>query len=154
MSKNKISGSQAGIAGEYFVAAELSRRGYLCSVTLKNTKGVDILVSNEDSSKLIGVQVKTNNSSRKRWLLSQKNEEQKKINFIYIFVNLVALNNLPEFYIAPSLDVANQITGGHREWLDTPGKHGQQRNDTNMRMFGDLEDKYLNNWALIDKLLS
>ncbi|WOR13287.1 hypothetical protein [Vibrio cholerae] len=85
MSKNKISGSQAGIAGEYFVAAELSRRGYLCSVTLKNTKGVDILVSNEDSSKLIGVQVKTNNSSRKSWLLSQKMKVRNRA-ILYMFL--------------------------------------------------------------------
>ncbi|EJL6789031.1 aspartate ammonia-lyase [Vibrio cholerae] len=154
MSKNKISGSQAGIAGEYFVAAELSRRGYLCSVMLKNTKGVDILVSNEDSSKLIGVQVKTNNSSRKSWLLSQKNEGQKQGNFVYAFVNLVGLGDLPEYYIVSSNDVAEQITQGHKEWLATPGKRGQQRNDTNMRMFSDLDGEFQNNWSLIDELLS
>ena len=34
----KISSILAGVSGEYFVAAELSLRGYLCSVTLKNTK--------------------------------------------------------------------------------------------------------------------
>jgi Holliday junction resolvase-like predicted endonuclease len=62
----KLSGIQTGVSGEYFAAAELSRRGFLCSVTLKNTRGIDILVSNQQSSKLVGVQVKTNRKSKKR----------------------------------------------------------------------------------------
>ncbi|PYQ29752.1 MAG: hypothetical protein DMF57_16130 [Acidobacteria bacterium] len=36
-------GRSAGIAGEYFVAAELSRRGYIASLTLWRARGVDIL---------------------------------------------------------------------------------------------------------------
>ena len=31
-----------GVSGEYFAAAELSRRGYVASITLRNTKGIDI----------------------------------------------------------------------------------------------------------------
>ena len=38
----------AGVAGEYFVAAELSRRSYIASITLRNTYGVDLLVTNAD----------------------------------------------------------------------------------------------------------
>ena len=37
--------SSIGIAGEFFVAAELTRRGYVASLTSKNTKAIDILVS-------------------------------------------------------------------------------------------------------------
>ena len=38
----KLSSLLCGVAGEYFVAAELSRRGYIASITLRNTLGVDI----------------------------------------------------------------------------------------------------------------
>jgi hypothetical protein len=31
-----------GVAGEYYVAAKLSRRGYLAAITLRNSEGVDI----------------------------------------------------------------------------------------------------------------
>ena len=41
----KISGIQVGITGEYLVAAELSRRGYVATLTLRNTRGIDILAS-------------------------------------------------------------------------------------------------------------
>lgn len=57
--QNKVSTILAGVSGEYFVAHELSRRGYICSVTLKNTKGIDILVCNEEATKTLGIQVKT-----------------------------------------------------------------------------------------------
>jgi hypothetical protein len=41
----------AGVAGEYFVAAELSRRGFIASITLRNTRGIDIVVTNKEATK-------------------------------------------------------------------------------------------------------
>jgi hypothetical protein len=38
----------AGVAGECFVAAELSRRGFIASITLRNTRDIDIVVTNKD----------------------------------------------------------------------------------------------------------
>ena len=55
----KISSILTGVAGEYFVAAELSLRGYVASITLRNTKGIDIVVSNEEGNKTVNIQVKT-----------------------------------------------------------------------------------------------
>ena len=37
----KISKILSGVAGEHFVAAELTRRGYIASLTSQNTKGID-----------------------------------------------------------------------------------------------------------------
>ena len=48
-----------GVAGEYFVAAELSRRGFVASLTLRNTRGIDVLASNADATRSVGIQVKT-----------------------------------------------------------------------------------------------
>ena len=53
-----------GVSGEYFVAAELSRRGYIASITLRNTRGIDILAANKDASKSVGIQVKTNHGGK------------------------------------------------------------------------------------------
>ena len=49
----------AGVAGEYFVAAELSRRGYIASISLRNTRGVDVLATNQDGSRSVTIQCKT-----------------------------------------------------------------------------------------------
>lgn len=69
--KEKLSAVLCGVAGEYFVAAELSRRGCIASITLRNTRGVDILASNADATKSVGIQVKTNQRGVAEWILNE-----------------------------------------------------------------------------------
>ena len=38
----KPSSQLAGVAGEYFVAGELSRRGFIASITMRNTRDIKI----------------------------------------------------------------------------------------------------------------
>lgn len=142
----KISGILTGVSGEYFVAAELSRRGYISSVTLKNTKGIDILVTNESATKTIGIQVKTNQNNRRAWVLKSNAEEFYSDDLFYVFVNLIGNGQLPEYYIVESKTVADFIKAEHQRWLATPGKKGQAHKDNPMRMFGDSEQKFLNKW--------
>lgn len=150
----KISRNLSGIAGTYYVAAELSRRGYIALITLKNTAGVDILASSEDSFKSIGIQVKTNqHNKRKAWLLSKKNEDLHSENLIFVFVNMKKDGERPDFYIIPSVTLAEEVSKGHLKWLETPGKNGKEHNDNNMRMFGDKQENHLENWNIITDLL-
>ncbi|MEA2074633.1 MAG: hypothetical protein U9O85_02700 [Euryarchaeota archaeon] len=142
-----ISGVLTGVSGEYFVAAELSRRGFIASITLRNTKGIDVLAPNQDTSKSVGIQVKTNHGKRKAWILNQKAENYFEENLFYIFVNLKGTNERPDFYIVPSKVVAEHIKKSHQEWLKTPGKKGKPHKDTPMRMFKDEEDQYLEKWG-------
>src|SRR5690348_13094424 len=64
-----------GVAGEYFVAAELSRRGYIASISLRNTRGIDILATNQAATRNITIQCKTNQSGARNWMLNEKSEE-------------------------------------------------------------------------------
>jgi hypothetical protein len=59
MSK-KNPGNLTGASGAHFVAGMLSALGHIALLTVKNTKGIDLLVSNESYSKMIGIQGKTN----------------------------------------------------------------------------------------------
>lgn len=70
--RDRLSTGLSGVAGEYFVAAELSRRGYVASINLKNTKGVDILVMNQEATRTSMIQVKTFQGSKREWILSKK----------------------------------------------------------------------------------
>lgn len=143
----KLSGTLAGISGEYFVAAELSRRGFVASLTLRNTRGIDILASNADASKSVGLQVKTSQRRGKSWMLNSKAEDYVAPNLFYV---LVALGDgLPAFHIVPSKVVAGQIKTYHAEWLRTPGKRGQPHMDNPLRTFRDKDDKYLGRWDLL-----
>ena len=142
-----------GIAGEYFVAAELSKRGFIASITLRNTKGVDILCSNSDTSKTIGVQVKTNKGKNKSWMLGKKAEKYYADNLFYVFVNLNNNEKTPDYHIVQSKIVADTVRISHEEWLMTPGRNGRPHKDNPMRKFNDKEGTYLDRWDLIDEEL-
>ena len=141
-----------GVAGEYFVAAELSRQGYVASLTLRNTRGIDILASNADATKSVGIQVKTNSGKKPHWLLSYKAEKDAAENLYYVLVNLNH-KDVPGYYVVPRAVVAESVKTSHAKHLATPGKHGQQRNDSTMRAFSildpDMKKLYRNAWHLL-----
>lgn len=143
---NKINTVLSGVSGEYFVAGELSRRGYIASITLRNTKGVDVLCSNSEASKTVGIQVKTNSGSNRSWMLNQKAENYFSDNLFYVFVNLNKNEKQPDYFVVPSKIVAKYCKEGHSIWLKTPSKKGQKHKDTTVRKFDDPNEKYLNRW--------
>jgi hypothetical protein len=131
----KLSKQLSGIAGEYYVAAELSRRGYLAAITLRNSESVDLLVSNQEGNKLISIQVKTTQNKLK-WMLSKKIENDISENKYFIFVNIPSdINKPPVYRIVNSKILANHIYHGHRNWLNGTTKNGKIRNDSNVRQF-------------------
>jgi hypothetical protein len=147
--QDKISSVLSGVSGEYFVAGELSRQGFIASITLRNTKGIDVLVSNVAVTRSVGLQVKTNRGERKGWLLNKKAEDYFADRLFYVFVNLKNNRSRPDYYIVPSKVVAEHVKKGHAEWLRTPGKRVKQHSDTSIRMFRDENDKYLEQWELL-----
>lgn len=151
----KISKQLSGIAGEYFVAAEISRRGYLAAITLRNSDGIDILVSNLNGDKSISIQVKSTQNKRK-WVLTQKVENENSDKKYYVFVNIPSDKDLsPEYFIIKSTVLASKIYSGHRNWLNSPGKKGQKRNDSNMRQFDPqyFKKEDLLNWNELIEIL-
>ncbi len=143
----ELSSGLCGVAGEFFVAAELSRRGYIVSMTLGNAKGIDIMVSNNCAKRVAAIQVKTN-QNKKDWLLNKKDEENFADNLFYVFVKLKKKEERPDFYIVPSQIVANQIKNAHDKWLGELGRNGKPHNDTSNRKFRDA-DAYLEKWEIL-----
>ena len=137
-----------GSAGEYFVAAELSRRGVVAALTMSGTDAFDILAVNKawDS---YSIQVKTTQYEKKlRWLLSSK-DEKPKADF-YVFVNLNGTEKQPDYYIMPATEVAAAIKEEHETWLATPKRDGTAHKPINMRqIILDQQDKSKDSWYLI-----
>jgi hypothetical protein len=150
LASDKLSSVLSGVAGEYYVAAELTAKGYIASITLRNTRGVDILCSNSDATKSVAIQVKTNRRSAREWILNQKSENYFADNLFYVFVNLHEGVRSPEYFIVPSEIVARYAKETHEIWRTTPGRQGQAHNATTMRKFSDTEEKYLNKWDLLN----
>ena len=148
--KIKIDSGLTGIAGEYLVAGELSKRGYVASITLRNTRGIDIVVTNKDASKSAGVQVKASAGTRRGWILNKKGEDFYSDTLFYVFVNLNGDDERSDFFIVPSKIVADFIKLGHAEWLKALSKKGDPHKDSSMRLFSDKEGKYLERWDLLN----
>lgn len=144
----KLTGTLSGIAGEYLVAGELSRRGYIASITLRNTRGVDILVSNLDAVKSVGVQVKTNQNGRREWVLTKEHETELARNLFYIFVNLNGTGP-PQFFIVPCREVARYARDNHQRWLKGTARSGKPHQDNPFRKFRDPEGQYRDRWDLL-----
>lgn len=146
---SKLSDGLTGTAGEYLVAGELSRRGFIAALTLRNSQGVDILVSDEDARRYVGVQVKTSRGDKPVWILSKKIERMETAeNLVFVFVVLNGLGQ-PAFHIVPRGELIAEVTEKHRAWLNAPGRKGQARRDSSIRKFEDRDGKYLDRWDLL-----
>ena len=146
--EQRLSPILTGITAQYLVAGELSRRGHIASITLRNTKGIDVLASNTNASKSVGIQVK-GSQGRKYWLLNKSGEDYVAKSLFYVFVKLKDRDSRPDFYIVPSKVVARYVKHSHAKWLATPGRRGQKHRDTPMRVYRDDKQVFLERWDLL-----
>ena len=78
MNNTKLNKQLSGVAGEYYVAAELSRNGYLAAITLRNSDRIDILASDVHAKKQLAIQVKTT-QGKNTWILNKKFELEANV---------------------------------------------------------------------------
>ena len=136
--KNTVS---IGNCGEYFVAAELERRGFTVAVPMSNVKDFDILAIHRETNRKIAVQVKTCQGKKGQWFLHQKCEELYDDDTYYVFISLNELDP-PEYYIVESKTIARSAKEGYALWIKQ-GKDGK-RKETKMRKFTFCTSKYDN----------
>ena len=140
-----------GNCGEYFVAAELERRGFSVAVPMSNTPNFDVLAICRKNNKQVAIQVKTTKSGELKWMLDRKNESLEGENIYYIFVHLHELGT-PEYFIIPSNKVAKIVRDGHAYWLTQLDRKGNPHKDSNVRTFfitKDLEN-YKDAWEILE----
>jgi len=92
------------LAGEYFVAAELYRRGFSVGMTIGNAKAID-LFANKDT-KTLSIQVKAiRNKKSVGWPMMK---DKVLDDVLYIFVNLNDQSN-PDYYIATGQEARSKV---------------------------------------------
>ena len=106
-----------GIAGVYFVAGELSKKGYIALTTSRNTESYDLLVFNPKTKKSIPIQVKSTNQQRENYLddgylgekINQENidNDLKFIDTAFVYVYFT-LDGKTRYFIIP-LNVHKEI---------------------------------------------
>ena len=142
-----------GACGEYYLAAELSRRGWLATVTIKNAPGTDVLAKSVNRLHMISLQTKT--SSRGEFQLSEKDEHPGSgSGEFYALVKLSAdLLTRPRFFLLPRLHVAKLIGLRHALWMHGPPVRVEKRKDSKMRRINpEAVDSYEERWDQLEAL--
>lgn len=102
----EIQSSSTGLAGEYFVAGELLRRGYGVGITMGNAKAIDILA--EKDGKQFIIQVKAIFKKKNvGWpmMIDKVNE-----NIFYVLVNLNGDKMTePDYFIATGIEAKQKV---------------------------------------------
>ena len=95
---NTTDKNSSHLSGEYFVAAELYRRGYSVAMTLGNAKAIDLFA--ERGEHTVNVQVKAIRDKKSGgWPMMR---DKVITNIIYVFVCLNPPGTPPDFFICTS----------------------------------------------------
>ncbi len=142
----------SGMAGVYYVAYELSRRGYIALPTNRNVAGFDIIASNQKGLRHTTLQVKTLQSKGNYWPINRPVPDYMSTSSraFYIFARFDKKQERFECFIASGKDVAEQVGGWVRAWYKTHRKTTQPDSWTyGWCLPKGKEKSYLNRW---DKL--
>jgi hypothetical protein len=97
--KVRADGQKTSLSGEFFVAAELLKRGLQTSLTLGNAKAIDLFAINDKGSQFT-IQVKSV-KTRNHFPL----DPDKILGAcVYVFVVLNKVGTAPDYYVVPGKD--------------------------------------------------
>ena len=102
----EIQSNSTGLSGEYFVAAELLRRGYSVGITMGNAKAIDILAEKDGNQFIIQVKSIFKKKNVGWPMMTDKVIE----NIFYVFVNLNGDKMTePDFFIATGKEAKPKV---------------------------------------------
>lgn len=137
---------QVARAGEYFVAAELNKRGAFAVTFAGNMPKIDLMACNRDQSRTVFLQVKTKRGG-KTWHSSindgQPMEPREDETSFWVFVDLGDLNAFPRYWIVPDWWIRDNIYRTHQAYLDS---HGGKRARTEDSTHHAIDEGRLQEW--------
>lgn len=125
--KKRADGQFSALAGEFFVAAELLRRGFQTSVTFGNAKAIDLIAVHPNTGRSFTIQVKALRSSN-YFPISPTRVHR---NHLYVFVLLNKPGQAVEYFIVPGAALIDDAARFGRGLADPkfPGIHPRQLQD-------------------------
>jgi len=149
-------GTLIGNAGEFYVAAELLKRGVVAALAPRNAPGFDILAAKGE--KTIRVRVKTKSSEYTDWQWVVKKDGSifrglSRKNDFTVLVNLTPETKDLEFFVVPTSELNEWLVSDFEAWVKTPGKNGRPHNPTNKKRhlnypsFAKRLKLHLHNWV-------
>jgi hypothetical protein len=134
----------AGNAGEFFVLAELTRRGWTAALTARNNRAYDILAKREYEFAAIRVKTKTSAFTLFQWNAKPNGDIFLEMTEEGDFCVLVDIpedeNYAPAYYVVPTPVIDKWLKDDFQTWVTTPGVKGQARDAANKRRLFYVDD--------------
>ncbi len=148
-------GALIGNAGEYYVVAELLKRGVIAALAPRNAPSFDILATRKNQT--VKIRVKTKSQEYPIWQYSVKKDgsifrDLSKDEDFTVLVDLAMETKDLKFYIVPTWQINEWLNKDFEEWVSTPGKNNQPRNPENIKRnlsqekYAQELSKCLNQW--------
>jgi hypothetical protein len=154
MKGKDINTSLVGTTGEYYVCAELGRKGILALLTPKNNPLFDIVAISKDAQRTIAIQVKTKGEGNNQGWRFGKDFDNPKNNpsLFVVLVNLA--DGKTEFYIYEYDTLLKRVQNLYKSYLEQPKRNGEKRKDVdfrwlNMSHFTDDDKRRKNSWEIL-----
>ena len=150
----KKSNNLTGVTGEYYVCAELGKRGILALLTPKNNPLFDIVAVSPDASRTVTIQVKTmSERNNQGWKLGMDICTRKNNPLLFtVLVNLTG--SQIEYYVYEYDILSERVEKSYSDYLIKPKRDGGSRKDIAFRWF-DLKQfttddhSRKNNWDIL-----
>ena len=153
-------GTLIGNAGEYFVMAELLKRGVIAALAPRNAPGFDILATKPEKTVRIRVKTKSEEYNEWQWMVKKDGSIfrylQSEEDFT-VMVNLTVETKNMDYFILPTSILNNWLYEDFKTWLATPGKGGRLHSSDNPKRnlkyitYAKKLDEYRMNWNLLWK---
>ena len=141
------------MAGEYFVAAHLQRRGLLASVTYGNAKRADVVAFSDSSDRVIVIEVKT--TGKPEWTFSGRISTKSEKPWVFVHLPKDS-EEPPKFFVLTQSQLHAILAPLDEEWCRKyKEKHDREYGDKpwvvniSPKLLADYENKW---GAIIDQL--
>ncbi|HEV2379280.1 MAG TPA: hypothetical protein VG206_05740 [Terriglobia bacterium] len=133
-----------GNAGEFFVLAELTRRGWTAALTARNNRAYDILAKRGEASAAIRVKTKGGGFSLFQWTAKPSGDvflEMTADRDFCVLVDIPADDGAgPTYYVLQTSIIDKWLKDDFKQWVTTRGARGQQRDASNSRRLFYVDD--------------
>jgi hypothetical protein len=106
---NSLSNNLVGVAGVHLVVFKLAMRGLIAIPTVRNTAGIDILVTEPTSNASASLQVKTSQKKVRFWPTSKPQKCLRGANCFYVFIRFLPKENRFQIFLEESNRVVKRV---------------------------------------------
>jgi len=147
---------QVARAGEYFVVAELNKRGAHAVAFAGNMPKIDLMACNQSQDRTVRIQVKTKRGGR-TWHASTRAghpstppvDPSDETSF-WVLVDLGGRDAFPRYWIVPEWWMRNDIYSAHQAYLAAHGgKRARNQDSTHHAIAEDRVAQWLGTWEVL-----